>query len=366
MNWQRLFLGPPGARLQHLDALDGLRGLAVLVVIASHLSNAGLLPQPGLAGTGKAGVYLFFVLSAFLLTRILLERPLTALADVHLWAAYALRRVLRIWPLYLLVLLLSWALTRAGLPWHYVIDDPALRAHLALSQGRSVLWSIPVELTFYLCLPPLVVAMAALRGRAPAIVQLALAVALVSLCLWRWPAAQMVVNDVRLGPYLPVFLCGAFAARVDQALRAGRGLHARAWAGLAALCAAACLAMIPSVWAMLTASPFNPGRIHGWMLAHGLAWSALLLALLHGPAWLRRPFASLPLRLVGVVSFSAYLWHMPVIDLVRGLGLPPGLQVPLILLATLAVSMLSFALFERPWREVRLRRRPRPAAGQTE
>jgi len=77
------FLGRPQGRMHHFDALDGLRGLAVLVVIASHLSNVGLLPQPGLSGTGKAGVYLFFVLSAFLLTRILLARSLRALADLR-------------------------------------------------------------------------------------------------------------------------------------------------------------------------------------------------------------------------------------------------------------------------------------------
>ena len=71
-----LFLGRPRTRQRHLDALDGLRGLAVLVVIGSHLSNVGMLPRPGLSGTGKSGVYLFFVLSAYLLTRILLQRPL--------------------------------------------------------------------------------------------------------------------------------------------------------------------------------------------------------------------------------------------------------------------------------------------------
>jgi Predicted acyltransferases len=53
------------ARVQ-LDALDGLRGVAVLIVVLSHLSNARLFLIPGLdlSGTGKSGVFLFFVLSA--------------------------------------------------------------------------------------------------------------------------------------------------------------------------------------------------------------------------------------------------------------------------------------------------------------
>ena len=100
----------------HLDALDGLRGLAVLVVMASHWSNAGvdLLPW-SMSGTGKSGVYLFYVLSAYLLTRLMLLRGArTGFGNTRLWGDYALRRVLRIWPLYLVVLLLSWFLTVRG------------------------------------------------------------------------------------------------------------------------------------------------------------------------------------------------------------------------------------------------------------
>src|SRR3546814_20292617 len=97
-----LFLGRPRTRQQHYDALDGLRGLAVLIVIASHLSLLGFGLVPGLpvGGIGKSGVYLFFVLSAFLLTRLLLERAPAQFADGRLWSASALRRHLRIWPLY--------------------------------------------------------------------------------------------------------------------------------------------------------------------------------------------------------------------------------------------------------------------------
>ncbi|MFP5341127.1 MAG: UbiA family prenyltransferase, partial [Gammaproteobacteria bacterium] len=67
-------------------------------------------------------------------------------------------------------------------------------------------------------------------------------------------------------------------------------------------------------WAAASGAGFDPQRTHRWFIAAGIAWSALLLAVLHGPAWLRAPFSSRPMRWAGVVSFSAYLWHMPVID----------------------------------------------------
>lgn len=355
-----LYLGTPRTRHDHLDALDGLRGLAVLIVLGSHLSNTRILPWPGLSGWGKSGVYLFFVLSAFLLARPLLQRPPSGFADPRLWGNYALRRVLRIWPLYLVVLLSAWGLTMSGATgWHYRIDNPSLLRHLRLAEGQSVLWSIPVEFTFYLWLPLLALGLSWLRQRRwPIAVELAILALLVGVASWRWPPSATPLNDVRLGPYLPVFLCGAFAALLDVRLgeSAGDGRRPVPWTALAFVAGGACLLGIPSLWAWLTGGDFNPLLSQRWFTWFGAAWAALLLAILHGPPWLRAPFASRPLRLVGVVSFSAYLWHMPVLDLLRaaGVGRWPWLAPWLVLGAVLAVSMLSFLLLERPWREVRL------------
>lgn len=361
--WQ-WFLGRPRTRADHLDALDGLRGLAVLIVLGSHLSNAGLLPTPGLAGSGKSGVYLFFVLSAFLLTRALLQRPPTAFGDGRLWADYALRRVLRIWPLYLVLLVTSWVLTATQGKWHYVLDSAALWRHLTLQEGQSVLWSIPVEFTFYLWLPLLAFALACMQARRwPLWAEGGVALLALAAATWLWPPAEAQINDVRLGPYLVVFLCGAFAAQLDHRMReSSTPPRQGVWvlAGLAGL--AACVLAVPSVWAVAMGRAFDPSVSHTWFVWFGVAWSLLLLGVLHGPHWLRAPFASVPLRLVGVVSFSAYLWHMPVLEGLHaaGIGRWPWLAPWLVLIAALAVAMVSFLLFERPWREVRLPRAARP------
>lgn len=357
--WQ-IFLGAPSARSGHTDALDGLRGLAVLIVIASHMAFVGLHPVPGmvLAGVGKSGVYLFFVLSAFLLTRILLRREPSGFADSRLWADYALRRVLRIWPLYLVVLLSAWGLTLGGFDnWYYQLDTGALLRHLALVEGQRVLWSIPVEFKFYLWLPLLALALAWTRWRRWPLAAEALALAaLLALVIWIWPPSEAAGNDVRLGPYLALFLCGGFAARLDQRLGERQGRHAWAWglAGLAALLAF--VLTLPEVWAALAGLEPRRNVNHRWFLFFGLVWSCLLLSILHGPRWLRAPFAWAPMRLLGVVSFSAYLWHMPVL---RGLDALGARSWPLAALAAVLVvtlvSMLSFLAFEHPWRGIRIK-----------
>ncbi|KPN19571.1 hypothetical protein AO715_06160 [Xanthomonas sp. Mitacek01] len=106
--------------------------------------------------------------------------------------------------------------------------------------------------------------------------------------------------------------------------------------------------------------PFEATITRTWYLFFGLLWSALLLALLHGPAWLKQAFAWRPLRWTGLVSFSLYLWHMPVMSaLLRAdVTARAGWLAPVLVLAVaLAASTLSWALFERPLRNVRWRRR---------
>jgi peptidoglycan/LPS O-acetylase OafA/YrhL len=357
-----LLLGRPGTRQRHFDALDGLRGLAVLIVIVSHMSLYGIEPLRGfpLRGAGKSGVYLFFVLSAFLLTRILLERTPAQFADRRLWAGYALRRVLRIWPLYLAVLLASWAITSAGIaPWPYRIDTGDLLGHLALREGESVLWSIPVEFKFYLCLPLLAFTLAWMAARRwPLAVQFALLAVALALATWLWPPAGIGRQDVRLGPYLVLFLCGGFAAALDRRIAAADRV-ARAsgwWAGLGLLAIAAVMFSIPPIWAWATGTIEDPRLNHHRLLYFGFAWSALLLAVLHGPWWLQKPFTVVPMRVLGIVSFSAYLLHLPVVALFRGLGARHWPGGPFWTLAAIVVvAIASFLVIERPWRDVRLR-----------
>jgi peptidoglycan/LPS O-acetylase OafA/YrhL len=354
-----LFLGHPAIRDAHVAALDGLRGFAVLIVILSHLSNFGWLPQPGLAGTGKSGVYLFFVLSAYLLSHAMLGQPFATLADLRYWINYALRRVLRIWPLYSVVLLVSWLLTRLGVAdWHYQIDTAALWGHLTLREGQSVLWSIPVEFTFYLWLPLIVVILALVRslplGRWWGLGLLLLSAFLASRC---WPASTAEVNDVRLGPYVVVFLCGVAAAWMQRQWPMLEGWP-RVWRSLGWLLLALLALTTPTVWARVSDTAFVPELNHRWFMAFGLGWSLLLLSVLLGGGMLGRIFAATPMRLLGAVSFSAYLWHMPILQAAEALGLRAlgWAATPLLLIAIFAGAMGSFMLLERPWREVRFHR----------
>ena len=343
---------------RHLVVLDGLRGLAVLIVLASHFSSTGLLVRPGLHGVGKSGVYLFFVLSAFLLTRNLLGRPEQLLRQPRLWADYAFRRVLRIWPLYLVVLLASWWFTSQGWPGLYPMSTESLWQHLALREGVSVLWSIPVEFTFYLWLPLLAGLMCWLSSKNwHPLWQAWVAVLLVVAVLRVWPPAQAIENDTRLGPYMAVFLCGVFAAQADHWLQR-RPQVAWLWSMVAFAVALAWSLAIPALWCMLQGKPFEATVSRNWFCFFGLIWALLLLSLLHGPSWLKRIFSWPGLVWTGRISFSLYLWHMPVIWTVGHFfplsTLPAGSGIVVFALCV-ALATLSYWLVERPLARLRLR-----------
>lgn len=360
MSFVAALLSRPPGRPGHQDALDGLRGLAVLIVVLSHLSNVGMFPGAALAGTGKSGVYLFFVLSAWLLTRNLLGWSVARWRSAGAWLDYGVRRVLRIWPLYLVVLLTSWVIVRSGFAaWPYRIDDATLWTHITLREGQSVLWSIPVEFTFYLWLPIVAGALTLLlRARQPGWALAVAGLVTASIVVWCWPPARTATNDVRLGPYLAVFLCGAWAAAVERGME--RGVLPQpalgGWALLGGIAAAGVAIATPRLWGAPGADSFDPELNHRWFVYFGMVWAVLLMSVLHGPSWLRAPFTWVPMRLLGVVSFSLYLWHVPVLLWVRnGLGWV-GWEggVATLGLATM-VAIASWGLFERPWRDVRVR-----------
>lgn len=330
----------------------------MLIVLLSHLSNAGMIPNAALAGTGKGGVYLFFVLSAWLLTRIVMGWTAGAWLSPRVWADYAIRRTLRIWPLYMLLLLSSWALVWGGVEaWHYRIDADALWRHLTLQEGQSVLWSIPVEFSFYLWLPLVAAGLGLLlRARRPGWALAGAWVLAVAWAGWRWPPSEAMVNDVRLGPYLAVFLCGAWAAAVDRGMVEGRlpRFGGQLWAALAGAALVALVVTTPKTWGYLHKLEFDPELNHRWFLFFGLVWAVLLMAVLHGPAWLRTPLSWGPVRFLGIVSFSLYLWHMPILLWVRdGLGWSGWGGGVVASVVSFAVAGLSWYLLERPWRNVR-------------
>ncbi len=333
--------------------IEGLRGIAVLLVLLFHASLAGL-------SGGFIGVDVFFVISGFLITGLLVrERERTGRIGFRAFYARRVRRLLPAGMLALVVTLGASFLLIAPLDRASAALDAAAAAlsvgniRFALASGDYFaavgepspflhFWSLAVEEQFYLVWPALVVIAAALGG-----VRRGLGVALVAVIAASF-AADLVVTREAVGwafYSLPtrawqLALGGllAVAARpldgVPSPLRACLG-----WAGLAALAAAA---------VAFDGSLAYPGA---WALAPTVATGALIVAgtARRGPALL---LTTRPLRFLGRISYSLYLWHWPILMLPAAAidgELPPVERVALASLAV-AVAWASWRFVEEPFR----------------
>ena len=376
-------------RPTHFPGLDGLRGLAILAVIAHNLQ---LLDSPNSAlgaaveivlDRGWVGVQLFFVLSGFLITGILLD---TRHALNHFRSFYA-RRALRIFPLYyvaLTVLLvgLPWlGVPHAGHPtlvqqlpfWFYVSNWT--QAHAYDGASVSHFWSLAVEEQFYLLWPFLLH-----RCRPTAVLRVCIAVAVLAF------VARVVLLHLDVDPHA-IYM--ASVARMD-ALALGGALAA----ALRVPRAAAWLAPRSGTLLLVAVGMGACGAVvtHGYprlsMLDESFGYAVLSIALTAlvgasvtadgagrgGPlGWLR----AAPLRAVGKYSYAMYVLHRPLNDLLGVPWLVPRLPQPttsvlatvvylgLLTLVTFLLAMLSHRWIERPFLRLKDRHRaePPPSAG---
>lgn len=332
--------------MRQREDIDGLRGVAVLAVVGYH---AGL---PGFDG-GLGGVDVFFVISGFLIAGIIIEaQQAGAFSLTGFWE----RRIRRIAPALLAMMAATTALAWLRLPpddlkayarsmlaalvsasnlWFWRQEDFFARA-----EGGNLLlhtWSLGVEEQFYLLLPLVMLAGRRIAsGRLRALLALA-ALASFLLCAWgawRHPQATF---------YLPV---------------------TRAWELLAGVLLAMSPTLRPGPTMARIIGPAGLGLIGLAVLFIGrdaplLGIAALVpcagaaLVIAAGPGGMAgRLLAIPPLRGVGLISYSLYLWHVPVLAAARLFGLAEGLATTAAALAlSLGLAWLSWRFIERPFRD---------------
>jgi len=347
-------------RLGHRPGLDGLRGLAILMVLLSHMPNLAL-------NGGFYGVDLFFVLSGFLITSLLLEEW-RATGAISLKAFYV-RRALRLLPALVVVLvaivcLSAWkdpaaqaAAVRKSALITLLYSVNWFKAYDALpSETLSAAWSLSIEEQFYLIWPVLLVVLLRLgtSRRVTASVVIALLIASAGARAALWSPSNAGTHRVFFGTdtHADGLLCGVLAALL---LGWGGGPSsagmARAFNWAAHLFVAFLAVFLVLGW------PFDPWLLQWGYLPLNLAAAALVVCLVSSP-WpaLRFLFECAPMAWIGRVSYGVYLWHIVVFSMLGKVVRLPGewfwaAAVGL----TLALSALSFYGLERP--ALRLKRR---------
>ena len=322
-----------------LAPLNGLRGLAVLYVVVSHLGLDGLhlfpLPHDSI---GKVGVWIFFTLSAFLLTTHLVVDIEGSASKASAVLQYSVGRLFRIFPLYVLTLFLYGVLGE--------FSFSTVFGHFFLVEGREHFWAIPVEFQYYAVMPMLAL-LSVKRSRWPLFTVLT---ALITHAVLAGAADPEAVfsNTLSIGPKMLPFLLGSLLALypVDAPLKSA--LPSRRSTDLVSLVCLATLLLstwlyrslrtddLAVEWAIVVSSSIAASVV-------GLVWSSLYPASLAA-----RCLSFGPLAFLGQVSFGIYLLHLLVINLVKHFCLSAYLAAWSALGLSVLVAAITYRLIEVP------------------
>jgi len=358
-------------RLPYMPGLDGLRALAVLAVFVYHFHNGG-----GWLPGGFLGVDVFFVISGYLITSLLLSefRKEGRVDLVRFWLRRARRLLPAVGVLIAVVMVLgaffdfgqlSTLRGQALASMAYVTNWDLIFSHQSYFQEFARpslfrhLWSLAVEEQFYL-LWPIVFAFFMTRFGHRRVVIGVIAGAIASSLLMAIlfnpvnPNRVFYGTDTRATPLL-VGVALAFFWHPEK-LRARTGTLAPT-----ILDAMGALGLSMVVITFLTVHDYEISLYHGGFLLLSI-WTAMLIAALaHPAAGIGRVVGNPAARWLGVRSYSFYLWHWPVLELTR-----PGIDVPLHgpllfaleLAATILLADLSYRYVEQPFRRSTSWQRP--------
>ena len=347
----------PTTGVPNAPGLDGVRGVAVVAVLAYHLDLAW-------TGGGFLGVEVFFALSGFLITQLLLDE-LSRTGRVDAWA-FTKARARRLLPALVTCVLatlalFAWLAPTAGLRadglasllyvqnWHLVLAGLPYSEAFARPSPLLHLWSLSVEGQLYLLWPLLLVGVLATARRSTALlVTILLAFASALLMALRYDpdggSLAYYATDTRASGFLVgaalawVWRPSAWSAPLPRAARWG-------------IDAAGITALVTLVVGFVAVSEFDAGLYpQGGFLRVGLLAAVLIVAATRSRGVVAELLSRPPVVAVGRRSYGLYLYHWPVFVLGRELPLPLWKINLLGLLVTVAVAEASYRWIETPVR----------------
>ncbi|WP_236555035.1 acyltransferase [Novosphingobium sp. 9U] len=332
-------------RSDHLPALDGIRGLAALLVVLAHLPKIGLASAPAPL-SGPLGVMLFFILSGFLMGHLYLAKPFDKASCSHYLAA----RAARVLPLYYLVVVGCFILSHLiGEDFAFYISDKRILYLMLLSGHDYVFWSIPPEVQFYFVF----LLLWGLGQRGRLVAWLPVAAFLVSVLFVLRP----VFPGISALGQLQIFLTGVAFAALRRVVVTRISPSAALVVQIGGLIA--CLLIIGGILpihSLLKGVGRSKDDVAYASLPLALAVGSVLLAYTVDTRFARALFANRVAQQLGAWSFGIYLLHWPIMyavhQMLAGFLIPQIAVGMLGLTVTIGAAATAYYLYEMPMQKV--------------
>jgi len=357
---------PNDEKPSHVKALDGLRGFAVLAVALSHLSNNGILLSDYLhfGRLGTPGVFLFFILSSFLLDKQIALAIRSGNSTIFYWINYALRRILRIYPLYIFILIVYHQMFLKGYTYCICLQlEESIWKHLRLEQANGVFWSIPVELKYYLISPVIMVFYAYLFRWKKYLVSLSTIAIAGWINYYTFQNGYFMKNHLETWPYLPVFLVGSLLAVFHVLSKNNLSALTKNQKKIIETFGIISLFLIlffgTNILKYILPESFRSilDVYRRMTLMPAILFGFILLACLHGTGWLQKLFSNNVLRFIGVISFSFYLIHFSVVKYVKTLEFEmfdATLKIVIFFFISILLSLFTYLFIEFPFSKIKM------------
>ncbi|MBY5335710.1 acyltransferase [Rhizobium leguminosarum] len=308
------------SRPDYIPSLDGLRGVAALLVVGAHIGLIFPITAPHLVTMGDEAVGLFFALSGFLMAHLYGSRPVTRENVLD----FLVSRFARIYPVYLAaVVLVAMLSSMQNLDFvQPIVGGTDFVRHVFLLGSSGVFWSIPPEIQFYLLFPVLWLCLAQPHRHGGMIVGLAVVVVVDGL-------VELPGPGILLASKLPYFLFGALAGMMHS--------HWNSWipSALTGILTLFLLAVFFTYRHILPG--FSP---EFWGLQSAVAAAVIVGLVARQPPIAADVLAAAPVRFLGKISFSLYLFHVLIMFLAR-LTFDALMPEPALIVMTLCIAVVG-------------------------
>lgn len=341
----------------YIKGIDGLRAIAVLMVFAYHLK----LP---FAKGGLLGVTVFFVISGFLITRILVSE-IESTDTINL-KNFWIKRIRRLLPAVLTmaaVLIFATAVFNRVLftkacqdlasavfcynNWHQIFNQVSYFENAGAPSPLTHCWSLAIEAQFYLVYPLLLLVLSRFENRKRLSAGTALGLAVISLGLmWILFDPAKDPSRVYYGTDTRVFslLFGSFLAMAEEYAGIGNKIPDILREAVGTVSLAGLLYM------MIRIDGYSSFLYRGGQGLASLLAVLVILALLNENSILNKALSLYPFQWIGERSYGIYLWHYPIILLFSGGKKSAWWMIILDILLTVVLSALSYYFIETPIR----------------
>lgn len=321
-------------------AADGIRGFAVLIVLIVH-NMVMFFPDTyeGLAGSGKIGVWLFFVLSAFLLTNTFIVNGFT----FNYIKSYFIGRFIRIIPLYIITLIIYYF-------FHYFSFEDAYKI-FKLNYPWGHLWTIAVEFKFYFILPLIAYLLVVTNNRFGVIGTLLSAVAIIAVQQFIYPYYMVKPSSTDMIGYISAFVPGMVTAIILATGNNNKNLVSDI---IGTVVLAGVLLSVPGLRKIFFGIP-NDGYLLDKHVHFAMVWGLFVYFTLSSTGIINKLFSFTPLRLLGKWSFSIYLFHWLVYTQITQFHAGSHLWSLIAFFSAIFVGAIIFVIIEKPMERLRHR-----------